>query len=101
MDEIYLDEVKGSKGTVYLTVKPPKYLGYHDESVSISVEMIPEYAMGTERGSPQYVSILVDCRGSYGTEEKGYETDTTFLLILIIIILIITIIVIQLINRKK
>jgi hypothetical protein len=100
-NEVYLDEIEGSKGIVYLTVKPPKFSGYHDESVSISIELTPVYAQGTEEGAPQYVDILIDCRGNYGTEEKGFEIDTTYLLILIIIILIIVIMVIQLKNIKR
>ncbi|KYK28673.1 hypothetical protein AYK20_06860 [Thermoplasmatales archaeon SG8-52-1] len=101
-DNIILDETRGSKGIAYLTVKPPKSVGYHDDSASISVELVPESARNPiDQGPPQYVNFLVESRGDIKSEEKGFEIDTNFLLILIIIILIIIIIVIQLKNRKK
>jgi hypothetical protein len=99
-DYIILDEVKGSKGTVYLTVKPPKSSGYHDDSASIRVELIPERAMNpTDQGSTQYVNVLVQSRGIIKTEEKGFGFDITYLLILIIIIILIAIII--LLKNKK
>jgi hypothetical protein len=82
-NEIYLDETAGSKGIVYLTVKPPKSFGYHDESVSISVEMIPIRAQGLEEGRPQYVDILIDSRGF---SFIGFEIVVVPIIIIIAII---------------
>ena len=101
-DQIILDEVKGSKGVAYLTVKPPKSVGYHDDTAGIRVEMTPERAENpSDQGATESITVLVESRGFYGTEEKGYGFDTTYLLILIIIILIIAIIIILLKNIKK
>ncbi|KYK20898.1 hypothetical protein AYK24_03435 [Thermoplasmatales archaeon SG8-52-4] len=101
-EEIYLDVGKNSKGIAYLTVKPPKSSGYHDDTAGITIEMAPHHAEDSnDKGNAERISVLVESRGIIGTEEKGFEIDTTYLLILIIIILIIIIIAIQLKNIKR
>jgi len=63
-DDIILDETAGSKGTAYLTIRPPKGFGYHDEDVSVRVSMVPARAENTQdRGNPEYVTVIVESRG--------------------------------------
>jgi hypothetical protein len=63
-DEITLDEGEGSTGTAYVTVRPPKGFGYHDEDASIYIEMTPVRALNeNEKGTPKTVTLLVESRG--------------------------------------
>ena len=63
-DDITLDEAQGSKGTAYLTVKPPKSFGYHYEEESIRVSMLPTRAEDiTNQGEKTYVTVVVESRG--------------------------------------
>ena len=86
-DYIILDETRGSKGIAYLTVKPPKSFGYHDEQITISVELTPEYAQNpANQGSPQYVNVLVESRGF---SVIGFEIIVIPLIIIVIIIFLV------------
>ena len=63
-DEIILDEAVGSTGTAYVTVRPPKGFGYHDEDASIVIELLPVRALNElEEGTPKTVTLLVESRG--------------------------------------
>jgi len=63
-DSITLEEGVGTKAIVYLTVRPPKGFGYHDEDGMIRVKVTPSYWQDTSlEGSPETVSVLVESRG--------------------------------------
>ena len=86
-DQIILDEAKGSKGIAYLTVKPPKSFGYHDDTSSIVVEMTPERAENpADQGSPERVSVLVESRG---ISFIGFEVVIIPIIIIIVIIFLV------------
>jgi hypothetical protein len=61
----------GEKSTVYLSVQPPRGFGYHYDSETIDVEVLPVRAQDkSNQGIPQTVSVLVESRGFsfYGFE---------------------------------
>jgi hypothetical protein len=63
-DFVILEEGAGSKATVYLTVKPPKTFGYHDDTASISIEYTPQMVERPEfSGPPQPLNVMIDSRG--------------------------------------
>ncbi|MBN1281323.1 MAG: hypothetical protein JXA00_06715 [Candidatus Thermoplasmatota archaeon] len=63
-DEITLDESQGSTGTAYLTIKPPKGFGYHNEAQSITVTMTPARAEDLRNvGESKTVTVIVESRG--------------------------------------
>ena len=63
-DDILVEEGEGSKSTVYLTVKPPKGFGYHDDTASILVKYTPWMAENTQFvGKSKPISVLVESRG--------------------------------------
>ena len=83
-DQIILDEVKGSKGVAYLTVKPPKSFGYHDDTAGIRVEMTPERAENpSDQGAPESVTVLVESRG---VSVIGFEIVVLPIIIIVLII---------------
>jgi hypothetical protein len=95
-DLVILDEVEGSSGIAYLTIKPPKSFGYHDENAGIVVEMTPERAENSnDKGNPERISVLVESRGF---SVIGIEA---FAIPLIIIIVIIFLIYYFLIRKRK
>lgn len=95
-DLIILDEVEGSSGTAYVTVKPPKSFGYHDDTAGVVIEMIPERAENPlEVGSAERITVLVESRGF---SVIGLEA---FAIPLIFIILIIFLIYYFLIRKRK
>jgi len=95
-DDITLDEGVGSKGTAYLTVRPPKGFGYHDEDTSIRVQMIPARAEDTsDRGDPEYITVVVESRGFSAI---GIEI---VLIPIIIIVLILVLLYYFWIKRRK
>jgi hypothetical protein len=63
-DDITLDEGKGSTGTVYLTIKPPKGFGYHNDDRSIIVTMTPARAEElSNQGESKTVTVIIESRG--------------------------------------
>ncbi len=63
-DYVFIEEGEGSKAKVYLTIKPPKGFGYHDETKNIVVEYIPRMAERPEfEGVEGTISVLVESRG--------------------------------------
>jgi hypothetical protein len=63
-DDITLDEGKGSMGTVYLTIKPPKGFGYHNDDRSIVVTMTPARAEDLRNlGESKTVTVIIESRG--------------------------------------
>ena len=63
-DDIIIDEAQGSKGIAYLTVRPPKSFGYHDDDASIRVKLTPARAENTDQqGKSEYVTVIVESRG--------------------------------------
>jgi len=62
--QIILDEGIGSTATAYLTVIPPKSVGYHNEEQTIEVSLQPVYSDdASKRGEISYQSFLVQSRG--------------------------------------
>lgn len=63
-DSIVVDEAAGSTATAYLTVRPPKDFGYHDDISTITVSLEPARAEDTtDRGSVETVTVSVESRG--------------------------------------
>lgn len=63
-DDITLDASKGSTGTAYLTIKPPKDFGYHNDDESITVTMSPARAEDLSNiGESKTVTVIVESRG--------------------------------------
>jgi len=63
-DEITLDEAQGSTGTAYLTIKPPKGFGYHNDPTSITVTLTPFRTQNPSQiGPPKEVTVMVESRG--------------------------------------
>jgi len=63
-DNIVLETGSGSTGKVYLTVRPPKGFGYHDDDAIIRVKITPKYADDTNiQGEPEYLTVSVESRG--------------------------------------
>jgi hypothetical protein len=90
-DEIILKEEKGSKGTAYLTVIPPKDAGYHYEEVNIKVKITPARAENIkDTGDPMYASFTVQNRGlsTYGSEAIIFYGIIIIIIILLIIMLL-------------
>jgi hypothetical protein len=80
-DQIIIDN--GSIGFAYLTVKPPKSFGYHDETCSVTVEIIHGPANNPSEKYPPYrISVLVESRGF-----SIYGIEIILLIIISIIIL--------------
>jgi hypothetical protein len=93
-DEIILEQGKGSKAIAYLTVIPPKDIGYHYGQGAVKVSMTPYRAENKEEvGNPSYASFIVQSRGF---SSSGIEN-----ILLIFLIVIIAIVIIFLIVRKK
>ena len=63
-DDITLDADKGSTGIAYLTIKPPKGFGYHNDDQSIKVTMTPARAEQLEnQGESKTVTVIIESRG--------------------------------------
>ena len=93
-DEIILEQGKGSKATAYLTVIPPKDMGYHYGQGTVKVSMTPYRAENHEEvGNPSYATFIVQSRGF---SSRGVEN-----LFLIFIFVVIAIVVILIIVRKR
>jgi hypothetical protein len=86
-NDVVLEEGAGSKATVYLTVRPPKGFGYHDESASILIKYTPEMVeQPSFFGESRPIGILVDSRGF---SVIGIEMVILPLIIIIVILLFI------------
>ena len=93
-DDITLDEGEGSKGTAYLTIKPPKGFGYHYDEESIRVTMTPARAEDIQnRGESSYVTVIV--------ESRGFATTGLEPIILIITLLVVVIVIYFILKKKK
>jgi hypothetical protein len=90
-----LDEAIGSKGTAYLTVRPPKGFGYHDDTAGIIVQMTPARAEKTDdQGVSERISVLV--------ESRGFSIIGLEMIVLpIIVILVIIFLIYYFLIRKK
>ena len=84
-DSIIIDEGEGSKNIAYLTIRPPKSLGYHDDDASIRVKMTPARAENTQnRGEPEYVTVVVESRG---VSILGLEVIAPIIIVIVAVIL--------------
>ena len=89
-DSIILEEAKGSKQTVYLTVIPSKAIGYHYDDAILNVKITPTLADDKEqKGTPIFASFIVQNRGF---SSAGMEFYSLIFVIIILIIFILTII---------
>ena len=85
-NEIIIEEGTGSKATAYLTLKPPKGFGFHDDTASIFIKFTPEMAENpTYKGDPQTLDILVESRGF---SIIGIEVLILPIIVIVIIILL-------------
>jgi len=92
-DNVVLETGSGSMGKVYLTVRPPKGFGYHDDDAVIRVKITPKYADDTNiQGESEYLTVNVESRG---LSVIGIE-----ILIPIIIIILLVIITVQFFIKK-
>ena len=92
--KIILEQGKGSKATAYLTVIPPKDIGYNYGQGTVKVTMTPYRAENNEEvGNPSYATFIVQSRGF---SSSGIEN-----IFLIFIFIVIAIVVIFIIVRKK
>lgn len=72
-DEITMNEKQGSTGTVYLTVKPPKDIGYRDEKKIIRVAITPARAEDiSDKGDEIYVTFIIKNKG---LSTPGFEME--------------------------
>ncbi len=86
-NDVIIEEGEGSKAYAYLTVKPPKSFGYHDDAASIIVTYTPEMAENpTFVGETRVVDVLVESRGF---SIIGGEIILIPLIIIILIVLLI------------
>jgi len=93
-NEVFLDETRGSSATAYLTVIPPKDVGYHYSQKAIKVSMTPVRAENPdEKGEPLYATFIVQNRGF---SSSGIEN-----ILLILVFVFIAIVAIILIIRKR
>jgi len=94
-DDVIIEEGEGSKATVYLTVKPPKGLGYHDDTSSILIRYTPEMVEQPDFvGTSKPINVLIESRGF---SFIGIE----ILVIPIIIIVVVLLLVYNFVIRKR
>jgi len=63
-NDVIIEEGEGSKATAYLTVKPPKGFGYHDDMATIIVSYTPKMAENLNFvGDTRTVDVLIESRG--------------------------------------
>ena len=97
-DSIILKEEKGSSGTAYLTVIPPRDAGYHYDEANIVVEILPSFAENTTiKGRPIYANFLIQNRGFSSTSLEFY---IPIMIAIIVAIFLINRFIIKK-NRKK
>ena len=71
-DDVTLDEDTGSIITAYVTVKPPKDFGYHEDMCVITVSMLPARAESLEeQGVKTYATFVVHSKGYF---TPGFES---------------------------
>lgn len=71
-DDVTLGEESGSHGTAYVTVKPPKDFGYHEDRGIVTVSMLPARVESlSEKGEKIYASFIVYSKGVF---TPGFET---------------------------
>jgi hypothetical protein len=86
-DQIILDEIEGSSGIAYLTIKPPKSFGYHDDTAGIVIEMVPVRAENSlDVGPPERISVLVESRGFSVIGVEAFAIPIIFILVIIFLI---------------
>lgn len=88
-DQVTLEEGTGSTGTAYLTIKPPKGIGYHDDDATISVSLQPVQAdNAANKGDIIYQTVLVESRGfsTPGFESIGFLGALAIVMAIIFII---------------
>lgn len=86
-DQVTIEEGEGSRATVYLTVRPPKTFGYHDDTATIVVNYTPEMAEQSQfKGDTKQINVLIDSRG---ISVIGIETLILPIIIIIVILLLV------------
>ena len=70
--------------SVYLTVKPPKGFGYHDDSVTLIIEYTPAWSEDiTQKGVTEQVSVAVESRG---ISVIGIEVVLPIIILILVVI---------------
>ena len=97
-EEVILREAKGSKETAYLTIIPPRELGYHYDEANIKVVMTPVRAEDeADIGESLSATFTVQNRG---LSTSGFE-QMLFILIIVVIILLIVLFIFRKMRRSK
>lgn len=82
-DQITLDP--DQTDTIFLTVKPPKGFGYHDDYEGFVVECTPAWAENTKiQGVTETVSVAVESRG---ISVIGIEVILPFIILIILVVI--------------
>lgn len=78
-----VDEV----GTIFLTVKPPKGIGYHDEQAQLRIRYTPKWAEGeAAMGDTNSYDVTIESRG---VSLIGIEIILPIIILIIVLILLI------------
>jgi hypothetical protein len=81
-DHIILEP--GQSGTVFLTVKPPKGFGYHDDYEGFVIEYTPAWAEDINiTGETEHVSLAVESRG---ISVIGIEVILPIIILIVLVI---------------
>jgi hypothetical protein len=81
-DQIILEP--DQEDTIYLSIKPPKSFGYHDDLNVFTIEFIPAWAENIAiRGLPEQITVLVESRG---ISVIGIEVILPIIMLIILII---------------
>ncbi len=84
-DDVTLDEVEGSESTAYITIKPSKRIGYHDDKGIVRVSLTPARAEDiNDLGETSYVTFIVQ---SKGISTPGFEV-ILFVCALLVVVMI-------------
>jgi len=84
-NEVIIEEGEGSKATVYLTVRPPRGFGYHDDSASIVIRYTPEMVeQPTFVGASKPINVLIESRG---ISVIGFEIILLPIIVIIVVLL--------------
>jgi len=92
-DNIVLETGSESTGRVYLTVRPPKGFGYHDDDAIIRVKITPKYADDTSiQGESEYLTVSVESRG---LSIIGIEIVLAIVLLIVLVIIVLYLIFVK------
>ncbi len=97
-DNIVLETGSDSTGKVYLSVRPPKGFGYHDDRAIIKVKVTPKYADDTNiQGDFEFLTVSVESRG---LSVIGIEIVLAIVILILLVIIVIYLIFVKKMFRK-